>query len=75
MVNDKGSLYHVSHLNASVMEVRKVATSRELTARSDSFAMSYMTLSDEENIVLAWADSTKATAWVKKIPTSRVSNI
>lgn len=73
MVNDKGNLYHASHLNASVMEVRKVATSRELTARSESFAMAYMTLSDEENIVLAWADASKATAWVKKIPTSRVS--
>ncbi|KAM7220817.1 hypothetical protein V8F06_003886 [Rhypophila decipiens] len=73
IVNDKGYLYHVSSLNSSVMDVRKVATSRELTARSDSYAMAFMVLSDEENIVLAWADASKATGWVKKIPTSRVS--
>lgn len=73
MVNDKGYLYHISSLNSNVMDVKKVATSRELTARSDSYAMAFMILSDEENIVLAWADTAKAIGWIKKIPTCRVS--
>jgi hypothetical protein len=30
--------------------------------------MAFMTLPDEEAIVLAWADSSKATGFVKKIP-------
>ncbi|KAK3322075.1 hypothetical protein B0H66DRAFT_473656 [Apodospora peruviana] len=75
MVNDKGYLYQVSNLNSNVMDVKKVATSRELTARSDSFSVAFMTLSDEEYIVLAWADALKAAGWVKKIPTSRVSSM
>jgi hypothetical protein len=35
--------------------------------------MGYMTLGDEESIVLAWADSSKAIGWIKKIPVTRVS--
>lgn len=68
MVNDKGHLYHISNLNSNPLEVRRIATSKELTTRSDSFAMTFMTCNDEEAIILAWADSTKALGYVKKIP-------
>jgi hypothetical protein len=50
------------------MDIKQIATSKELTAKSDSFAMAFMTLPDEEAIVLVWADSSKAMAFVKKIP-------
>lgn len=73
-VNDKGHLYQISNLNSSPMEVRRIATSKELTARSESFAMGFMTLSDETAIVLAWVDSNKGRGFIKKIPiTSSVS--
>jgi WD40 repeat protein len=76
MVNDKGHVFQVSNLNSSPMDVRRIASSKELTAKSDSFAMAFMSLSDEEHVVLAWADSARATGWVKKIPiTSRVGAI
>jgi hypothetical protein len=68
MVNDKGHLYQMSSLNSNPMDIRRIANSKELTAKSDSFAMAFMTLPDEEAIVLAWADSSKATGYVKKIP-------
>ena len=68
MVNDKGHLYKISSLNSNPMEVRKIATSKELMTRSDAFAMAFMALPDEEAIVLAWADSSKGTGFVKKIP-------
>ncbi|KAK3301455.1 uncharacterized protein B0H64DRAFT_383635 [Chaetomium fimeti] len=73
MVNDKGHVFQVSNLNSSPMDVRRIASSRELTTKSDSFAMSFMSLSDEEYIVLAWADPSRAAGWIRKIPTvSRV---
>lgn len=68
LVNDKGHLYQISHLNSSPLDIRRLAASKELTAKSNSFSMSFMTLGDEETIVLAWADSSKLTGWVKKIP-------
>lgn len=68
LVNDKGHLYHISNLNASPMEVKRIATSKELTTRSDAFAMTFMKLPDEEAIVMAWADSSKAVGYVKKVP-------
>ncbi|KAK4156395.1 hypothetical protein C8A00DRAFT_12647 [Chaetomidium leptoderma] len=68
MVNDKGHVFQVSNLNSSPMDVRRIAACKELTAKSDSFDMSFMNLSDEECVVLAWADSSKATGWIKKIP-------
>jgi len=68
MVNEKGHLYQISALNANPMDIRRIATSKELTAKSESFAMAFMSLSDEEAIILAWADSTKAIGYVKKIP-------
>lgn len=66
--NDKGHLYQISNLNSSPMEVKRVATSKELTARSESYAMAFMTLSDETAAVLAWVDSNKARGFIKKIP-------
>lgn len=68
MVNDKGHLYHITNLNSSLVEVKRVAVSKELTTRSDWFAMTYMSLLDEEAIVLVWADVSKAIAYVKKVP-------
>jgi hypothetical protein len=68
MVNDKGHLYHITNLNSSPVEVKRVAVSKELTTRSDWFAMTYMSLPDEEAIVLVWADASKAIAYVKKVP-------
>ncbi|PGH11513.1 hypothetical protein AJ80_07079 [Polytolypa hystricis UAMH7299] len=68
LVNDKGHLYQVSSLNSTLMDVRRIATSKELTSRSDCFAMSYMHLSDEDAIVLAWVDPSKSVGFVKKIP-------
>ena len=75
LVNDKGHLYQISNLNSSPMDVRRMATSKELTAKSDCFAMTYMTLPDEEAIVMAWADSSRALGYVKKIPVTPVSYI
>jgi hypothetical protein len=68
MVNDKGHLYIISNLNSNPLEVQRIATSKELTIKSDWFAMQFMSLPDEEAIVLAWADSSKAMGYVKKIP-------
>ncbi|KAK4179748.1 hypothetical protein QBC36DRAFT_321964 [Triangularia setosa] len=68
MVNDKGHVFQVSNLNSSPMDIRRIAASKELTAKSESFAMSFMTIADEDYIVVAWADSARATGWIKKIP-------
>jgi hypothetical protein len=68
MVNSKGHLYQISNLNSNPMNIQRIATSKELTAKSDSFAMAFMTLPDEEAIVLAWVDLPKARGFVKKIP-------
>lgn len=68
MVNEKGHLYQISNLNSNPLDIRRVATSKELTAKSESFAMAYTNLLDEEVIILAWADSSKSMGFVKKIP-------
>ncbi|QSZ31823.1 hypothetical protein DSL72_001392 [Monilinia vaccinii-corymbosi] len=70
MVNGKGHLYLISALNSSPLDIRKIAVSRELTIKSDSFAMAFMSLPDEEAaIVMAWIDPTKAERGVvRKIP-------
>ncbi|KAK0714276.1 hypothetical protein B0T21DRAFT_67442 [Apiosordaria backusii] len=68
MVNDKGYVFQVTNLNSSPMDIRRVAASKELTAKTDSFSMSFMTIADEDYVVVAWADSARATGWVKKIP-------
>ncbi|KAI9046854.1 hypothetical protein LZ554_008933 [Drepanopeziza brunnea f. sp. 'monogermtubi'] len=68
MINDKGHLYHISHLNANPMEVKRISTSKELTTKSSFFAMTFMRLPDEEAVVMAWADSGKSMGYVKKVP-------
>lgn len=74
MINDRGYVFQVSNLNSSPIDIRRVAISKELTAKSESFAMSFVTIADEENVLVAWADSARATGWIKKIPmTGRVS--
>lgn len=73
LVNDKGHLYQIHHINSSPLDIKRIATSKELTAKSPSFAMGFMTMGDEDAIVMAWADSSKMSGWIKKIPVSRVS--
>jgi hypothetical protein len=68
MVNNKGHLYLISSLNSRPLELRRVATSKELTTKSDAFAMAFMTVADEDSIVLAWTDPSKCMAYIKKIP-------
>jgi hypothetical protein len=70
MVNDKGYLFHIRNLNSHPLSIRRVATSRELTGKSESFAMAFMALPppDDEVVVLAWADPSKSMGYVKKVP-------
>jgi len=68
MINEKGHLYQISSLNSNPMDIRRISTSKQLTAKSESFAMSYMNLSDEDAIIIAWADSSKCVGYIKKIP-------
>jgi hypothetical protein len=70
LVNEKGTLYEISKLNSSSMETQKLSTSKDLTAKSDSFGMAYMMVHDEETIVMVWAEQ-KARAYVKKVPLVR----
>jgi hypothetical protein len=66
MVNDKGHLYQISH-NANPMEIRRIATSKELTVKTSAFDMGFMNINDEEHLVLVWFDVIKATGWIKKV--------
>ncbi|KAH8673456.1 hypothetical protein BX600DRAFT_508720 [Xylariales sp. PMI_506] len=70
MVNDKGYLFQISNLDSSPMDIKKLATSKELTSKTESFAMTYMQLQEDEHIVLAWADIAKNVARIRKIPTA-----
>jgi hypothetical protein len=69
MVNDKGHLYHIRNLNSSPMNIKRIATFKALTGKSDSFAMAFMTLPapDDEAVVMAWADLSKSVAYIKKV--------
>jgi len=69
IVNAKGHVYQVANLDSTVVDARRIATSLELTKKEGFFAMTYMTLPEEEAVVLAWADSSKALGYIKKIPT------
>lgn len=69
VVNAKGHVYQVTNLESTLVDARRIATSIELTKREGFYAMTYMTLPEEEAIVLAWADSSKALGYIKKIPT------
>jgi hypothetical protein len=68
LVNDKGHVYRVSNLGSIPIEVRRVATSKEFTAKSESFALAYVHQTDEELILISWSDSSKGIGYVKKIP-------
>jgi hypothetical protein len=76
LINDKGHAYLVSNLDSAPIDIRRISTSKELTAKTDSYSMAYVTIPDEgEAIVLAWVDASKATAYVKTIHVmSRVSS-
>lgn len=74
LVNEKGHLYQVSNMSSDPMEVRRIATSKEFTAKSESFSMAFMTLSDEAAIVVAWVDSNKARGFIKKVPVTSSVN-
>jgi WD40 repeat protein len=68
IVNNKGHLYLISSLNSRPLELRRIATSKELTIKSDSFAIAFMTVADDDSIVLAWTDPSKCMAYIKKVP-------
>ncbi|GFG11912.1 hypothetical protein IFM61392_07142 [Aspergillus lentulus] len=68
LANDKGHVYRVSNLGSIPIEVRRVATSKELTTKSESFALTYVHQTDEDLILLSWSDSSKGIGYVKKIP-------
>lgn len=68
MVNDEGHLYQISSLNSKPLEIKRLAKSHKLTTKSESFAMKYMTLPDEEAVVLAWVDLSKGIGLIKKVP-------
>lgn len=68
LVNEKGNLFQITNLESSPLEIRRIATSKELTAKSESFAMNFVTIDGEESIIMAWVDANKSLAWVKKIP-------
>ncbi|ODH50361.1 hypothetical protein GX48_03476 [Paracoccidioides brasiliensis] len=75
MVNDQGYLYQITNLDSSPIDIKRLATSRELTTKSDSFAMSYMTMTDEDAIIMAWIDSSKGVAYVKRVPVTAQGDI
>ncbi|QSS58522.1 WD domain-containing protein [Histoplasma capsulatum] len=75
MVNDRGYLYQISNLDSSPMDVKRLATSKELTTKSDSFAMSYMTTTDEDTIIMAWVDAATGVANVKRVPVAAQGDI
>lgn len=68
LVNSRGYLYYVSSLNSSPLDIKRIATSKELTTKTNAFAMAFMSLPGEDTIVLAWADHQKSLGYVKKIP-------
>ncbi|KAL2362758.1 hypothetical protein RJZ56_004341 [Blastomyces dermatitidis] len=75
MVNDRGYLYQISNLDSSPMDIKRLATSRELTTKSDSFAMAYMATTDEDAIIMAWVDATSGAAFVKRVPVAAQGDI
>ncbi len=66
MVNDKGHLYLVSSLNSRPIEIRRRATSRELTSKSCALALSFMTLASDETAVMLWVDPSRGKAFMRK---------
>ncbi|KAI9150462.1 hypothetical protein HJFPF1_10229 [Paramyrothecium foliicola] len=75
IVNDKGHVFHISNLNSQPIDVRRVASSKELTGKSTSYSMTFATAAEEDFIMLAWTDVAKSAATIKKIPVAnRVSS-
>ena len=68
LVNDQGYVYRVSDMSSIPMDIRRVATSKVIPMKSDSFALAFVPLLDEETIVVSWSDSSKAKGYVRKIP-------
>lgn len=66
MVNDKGHFYLISNLNSKPMDIRRRATTRELTSKSCALAMSFMTLASEETAVMVWVDPSRGKAFMRK---------
>ena len=48
LVNEKGHLYQLSELDASPLMMKKLATSKELTARSAAYGMGYIRANEED---------------------------
>ncbi|KAH3019392.1 hypothetical protein KXW60_006137 [Aspergillus fumigatus] len=68
LANDKGYVYRVSNLSSIPIEVRRVATSKEFTTKTESFALAYVHQTDEDLILVSWSDSSKGVGYVRKIP-------
>ncbi|RLL97662.1 hypothetical protein CFD26_104815 [Aspergillus turcosus] len=68
LVNDQGHVYRASNLGSIPIEVRRVATTKEFTTKTESFALAYVHQTDEDLILLSWSDSSKGIGYVKKIP-------
>ncbi|KAM3512939.1 hypothetical protein MY11210_003422 [Beauveria gryllotalpidicola] len=66
LVNDKGHLYLASNLNSKPIEVRRRATSRELTSKGCALALSFMAIDSEEMAVVLWVDPSRGKAFVRK---------
>ncbi|TQV96737.1 WD40 repeat protein [Cordyceps javanica] len=66
LVNDKGHLYLVSNLNAMPIDIRRKATSRELTSKNCALVLSFMTLASEEAAVMLWVDPSRGRAFMRK---------
>lgn len=75
LVNDKGHLYQVSNLMSTPLEIQKISDSKGFTGKSDSYAMSFVKLPDDDVILLAWADSQKGTGFIKKVPITSAGDI
>lgn len=74
IVNDKGHLYLASNLNSKTFDIRRRATSRELTSKSCALALSFMTVASEEIAVMMWIDPSRGKAFMRRIPVgTRVS--
>ncbi|KAJ6781445.1 hypothetical protein PWT90_05204 [Aphanocladium album] len=68
MVNDKGHLYLASSLNARPIDIRRKATSRELTSKNCALALSFMTVASEEIAIMMWVDPSRGRAFMRRTP-------
>ncbi|KAJ3489895.1 hypothetical protein NLG97_g5902 [Lecanicillium saksenae] len=68
MVNDRGHLYLLSNLNARPIEIRRKATSRELTSKNCALALSFITVASEEIAIMLWVDPSRGRAFMRRTP-------